>query len=295
MSKEASQTAQNTQTKTQSVQKTDDFLSRFNPKNIDYDWAKNLGMNVIAALIIFIIGRWLVKLIAHVTGKAMTKSGTDETLIIFTKDLLIFVGYIFVIVAALNKLGVNTASAIAVIGAAGLAIGLAFQGALANFAAGCLIIIFRPFKVGDLIQAGGELGKVREIELFTTKMVTPDNKTVIVPNAQLTADKIINFTETDEIRLDLVFGVSYAADIDHVKKVIAQVLDSDKRILKNPAYFIGVKAHADSSVNFAVRPWVKADEYWNVFFSLQEEMKKAFDKENIEIPFPQRDVHIKND
>jgi small conductance mechanosensitive channel len=225
----------------------------------------------------------------------MTKSGTDETLIIFTKDLLIFVGYIFVIVAALNKLGVNTASAIAVIGAAGLAIGLAFQGALANFAAGCLIIIFRPFKVGDLIQAGGELGKVREIELFTTKMVTPDNKTVIVPNAQLTADKIINFTETDEIRLDLVFGVSYAADIDHVKKVIAQVLDSDKRILKNPAYFIGVKAHADSSVNFAVRPWVKADEYWNVFFSLQEEMKKAFDKENIEIPFPQRDVHIKND
>ncbi len=295
MSKETSQAAQNTQTKAQSVQKTDDFLGRFNPKNIDYDWAKNLGMNIIAALIIFIIGRWVVKLIAQITGKAMTKSGTEETLIIFTKDLLIFVGYIFVIVAALNKLGVNTASAIAVIGAAGLAIGLAFQGALANFAAGCLIIIFRPFKVGDLIQAGGELGKVREIELFTTKMVTPDNKTVIVPNAQLTADKIINFTETDEIRLDLVFGVSYAANIDHVKKVIAQVLDDDKRILKDPAYFIGVKAHADSSVNFAVRPWVKADEYWNVFFSLQEEMKKAFDKENIEIPFPQRDVHIKND
>ncbi len=285
----------NTQAKSQTTQTPKKFMDNFDIKKFDYEMGMEIGLNFVAALLIFFIGRWVVKLVARIVGRTMTKSGTDETLVIFTKDLLIFVGYIFVVIAALNKLGVNTASAIAVIGAAGLAIGLAFQGALANFAAGCLIIIFRPFKVGDLIQAGGEIGRVREIELFTTKMITPDNKTVIAPNAQLTADKIVNFTETEDIRIDLVFGVGYNADIDHVRKVISEVLDKDERILKEPAYFIGVSAHADSSVNFAVRPWVKATNYWPVYFALHEEIKKAFDKENIEIPFPQRDVHIKSD
>ncbi|NQZ58129.1 MAG: mechanosensitive ion channel, partial [Lentisphaeraceae bacterium] len=187
---------------------------------------------------------------------------------------------------------VLTAAMIAVIGAAGLAVGLALQGALSNFAAGVLIIFFRPFKVGDLIETGGSLGYVRLIELFTTTIVTLDNKTGVIPNSQLTSDKIVNYTETKELRMDLVFGVSYEADIDEVKEVCMQIMQEEELILKSPAPFVGVLEHGESSVNFAVRPYVDAAHYWDVHFIMHEKIKKAFDKRGISIPFPQRDVHI---
>ena len=181
---------------------------------------------------------------------------------------------------------------VGVIGAAGLAVGLALQGGLSNFAAGVLIIFFRPFKVGDLIEATGSLGHVKSIELFTSTIVTLDNKNVIIPNSQLTSDKIVNYTVTDELRMDLVFGVSYSSDIDKVKEICMDVMKKHEKVLKNPEPFVGVLAHGASSVDFAVRPWVKAADYWDVYFDVHEIIKKEFDKNSIEIPFPQRDVHI---
>ncbi len=253
------------------------------------------GLNILWAIVIFVVGRWLVKFVAGLIRKGMRKAKTEETLIGFTYNLIYFIGLIFVIVAALAKLGIQTASMIAAIGAVGLAVGLSLQGALSNFAAGILIVVFRPFKVGDLVKVTGEVGTVREIELFTTKITTPDNKTVIIPNGMLTADKIVNITETEDLRVDLVFGTSYEDNIDHVKKVIDKVINADDRILKDPAPFIGMIEHADSSINYAVRPWVKAKNYWGVYFDLHENIKKAFDNEGISIPFPQRDVHIIQD
>lgn len=200
----------------------------------------------------------------------------------------------FVIIAALGKLGMQTASFVAMIGAAGLAIGLALQGALTNFASGVLMIIFKPIKVGDFIDAAGAMGVVNEIGIFTTILKSLDNKVIIVPNGKLTKDNIINFTTENQRRIDIVAGVSYNDDLDKVRKVLESILSEDDRILKDPAPTIGVLELADSSVNFAVRPWVNTPDYWDVFFALQEKIKKRFDAENISIPFPQQDVHIHN-
>ena len=256
------------------------------------DLAEKYGPNILMAIVIFVFGRIIVKLIAALVCKGMRKSKIDETLVKFAQSLLGFVGMVFVIIAALAKLGIPTASMVAAVGAIGLAIGLSLQGALSNFAAGILIVTFRPFRVGDLVKISGEVGTVREIDLFTTKIITPDNKTLIVPNSSVTSGNIINFTETDDLRVDLTFGVGYDDDIDHVKKVLKGIIEADERVLKNPAPFIGVVEHGESSVNFAVRPWVKAENYWGVFFDFNERVKKAFDKEGISIPFPQRDIHI---
>jgi small conductance mechanosensitive channel len=198
----------------------------------------------------------------------------------------------FVIIAAVGKLGVQTASFVAVIGAAGLAVGLALQGSLANFAAGVLMVIFKPFKVGDFIEAGGSTGVVEEIGIFTTELKSPDNKKIIVPNAKVTGDNIINYTAKDKRRVDIVAGVSYSSDLDKVRKVLEEILSGDDRILQEPAPTISVLELANSSVNFAVRPWVKPADYWDVFFAIQEKIKKSFDAEGIAIPFPQHDVHI---
>jgi len=218
----------------------------------------------------------------------------DETLVSF----LVSVSYVaimaFVIIAALGKLGMQTASFVAMIGAAGLAIGLALQGALTNFASGVLMIIFKPIKVGDFIDAAGAMGVVDEIGIFTTILKSLDNKVIIVPNGKLTKDNIINFTTENQRRIDIVAGVSYNDDLDKVRKVLESILSEDDRILKDPAPTIGVLELADSSVNFAVRPWVNTPDYWDVFFALQEKIKKRFDAENISIPFPQQDVHIHN-
>jgi small conductance mechanosensitive channel len=250
------------------------------------------GLKIIAAVIVFIVGRWIAKILKKIIQKVMSKKEVDPTVISFSVSVAYIALLTFVVLAALGQLGIQTTSFIAIIGAAGLAIGLALQGSLANFAAGFLMVIFRPFKVGDFIEGAGVMGTVEEIQLFTTQLKSPDNKTIIIPNAMLTADKITNFSAKGTRRVDLVFGISYMDDIDKTKKAIADILAQDDRILKDPPPTIGVAELADSSVNFAVRPWVKSSDYWDVFFDMTENIKKRFDAEGISIPFPQRDVHI---
>ncbi len=250
------------------------------------------GIKLVSAILIFIIGRWIAGFLRNLIVKVMTKSNVDSTLISFLSHVTYSALLIFVILASLGQLGIETTSFIAVIGAAGLAVGLALQGSLSNFAAGVLMIIFRPFKVGDLIEAAGVLGTVEEIQIFTTQVKTPDNKAVIIPNAKLTSDNITNFTAKPERRVDLVFGVSYSDDIDKVKDIIKDVLSQDDRILADPPPTIGLVELGDSSVNFVVRPWATPADYWDVYFNINEKMKKRFDAEGISIPFPQRDVHL---
>jgi len=222
----------------------------------------------------------------------MEKKGVEHTLVSFVVHLTYIALLVFVVLAALGQLGIQTTSFIAVIGAAGLAIGLALQGSLSNFAAGFLMMIFRPFKVGDFIEGAGVSGTVEAIQIFTTQLKSPDNKTVIVPNASLTAGNITNYSTKATRRVDIVMGIGYEDDIDKAKKIMADVLAKDGRILKDPAPTIAVVELADSSVNFVVRPWVKAEDYWNVYFDTTENIKKSFDAEGITIPFPQRDVHV---
>ena len=216
----------------------------------------------------------------------------EPSLVGFTCSLVHAALLVFVVLAALGKLGIQTTSFVAIIGAAGLAIGLALQGSLSNFAAGVLILIFKPYKVGDYVVAGGAEGVIEEIGIFTTTLVTLDNRTQILPNAIATGGVIENFSKKGTRRLDLVAGVSYSDDIVKVKKVLQEILDNEPRILPEPAPTIGLMEMGDSSINFAFRPWVKVEDYWDLFFDLQERIKIRFDEENITIPFPQRDVHL---
>ncbi len=256
------------------------------------------GVKIIAALLVLVIGMWIAKAIRKGVAKLMQRRNVDPTLISFVSSLLYVALQVFVIVAALEKLDIRTTSFIAILGAAGLAVGLALQGSLSNFAAGVLMIIFKPFKVGDFVEAGGVAGSVVEIGIFTTILNTPDNKKVIVPNAHATGGNITNFNANGTRRVDLVAGISYGDDIDKAKAVIKAILDADARILKDPVPTVAVVAMADSSVNIVVRPWVKGSDYWGVYFDTTEAIKKKFDENDITIPFPQRDVHIyehKND
>jgi small conductance mechanosensitive channel len=224
--------------------------------------------------------------------RVMTKSKVDSTLISFTANLAYIALLAFIVVAALGQLGIQTTSFIAILGAAGLAVGLALQGSLSNFAAGFLLIIFRPFKVGDYIEGGGVTGVVEAIQIFTTQLKTPDNKTVIVPNARMTDDNIVNWTVKGTRRVDMVMGIGYEDDIDKARSLMAEIIAADSRILKDPAPQIAVSELADSSVNFVVRPWTRVEDYWSVYFDLTEKIKKAFDANGVSIPFPQRDVHL---
>jgi small conductance mechanosensitive channel len=250
------------------------------------------GLKILAAIAIFIVGRWVAKALRGVVTRAMTKGNVDETLISFLANLTYVTLLVFVIVAAINQLGIQTTSFIAILGAAGLAIGLALQGSLANFAAGVLMIIFKPFKVGDYVEGGGTAGIVEEIQIFTTKMRTPDNKSIIIPNAKITGDNIVNYSAKDSRRMDMIVGVSYDDDYDQVKEVLEDILAKDGRILEDPAAKIGILEFGDNSVNFVFRPWVMTAEYWDVYFDLTEAIKKRFDEEGITIPYPQRDVHL---
>ncbi len=250
------------------------------------------GLKVLAAILIVVIGRLVAKLVRELVARLMRRSKVDETLISFVGSLCYIGLMAFVLIAALDKLGVHTASFVGIIAAAGLAIGLALQGSLANFAAGVLMIIFKPFKVGDFVEAAGTGGIVEEIEIFTTRLKTPDNKTIIIPNAKLTGDNIVNFSAKDTRRVDLVAGVSYTDDLQKVKQVLQELVAADARVLKDPEPTIAVSELADSSVNFVVRPWVNKDDYWNVYFGLTEAIKRRFDQEGISIPFPQQDVHL---
>ena len=257
-----------------------------------YELGTTFGIKILAALAVFIIGRWVVKYLRRLIRRIMEKRDVDPTLSKFLTNLTYIALLTFVILAALGMLGIQTTSFIAVLGAAGLAIGLALQGSLSNFAAGVLMIIFRPFKVGDLIEGAGVLGVVEEIQIFTTQLVTPDNKTIIVPNAQMTGGNIINYSSKGTRRADMVIGIGYEDDIDKARGIISEVLSQDERVLKDPPFQIAVSELADSSVNFVVRPWVKAGDYWNVIFDATEAIKKPFDADGVSIPFPQRDVHV---
>ena len=257
-----------------------------------YDLVTVFGVKILAALAVFIIGRWVVKYLRNLTERLMGKRNVDVTLAKFIANMTYVALLTFVILAALGMLGVQTTSFIAVIGAAGLAIGLALQGSLANFAAGVLMIIFRPFKVGDFIEGAGVAGIVEEVQIFTTRLATPDNKTIIIPNAKLTSDNIINYSAKGTRRADMVFGIGYEADIDKARDIITGILSNDERVLKDPPIQVAVSALADSSVNFVARAWVNAGDYWGVVFDTTEAVKKRFDAEGVSIPFPQRDVHI---
>ena len=254
----------------------------------------SFGLSLFIALTILIVGRQVVKIVIKVISSALERSNTEDTVRIFVTNLLNTLLMIVVFIAAINQLGIQTTSIIAVLGAAGLAIGLALQGSLSNFAAGILIVIYRPYKVGDYIQADNHLGTVDDIQIFSTVLKTPDNKLVIVPNGSIMNGSIVNFSNQDKRRVDIIASCSYEDDIDKVKSVLADILSQDDRILSDPEPRIAVSELADSSVNLIVRPWVKNSDYINVYYSLLEEIKKRFDQEGISIPYPQNDVHIHN-
>jgi small conductance mechanosensitive channel len=250
------------------------------------------GIKIIIALVIFIVGRWIVKAVRNFVKNMLTKKNVDPAVNSFVCSLIYVTLLVFVIIAALAQVGIETTSLIAVLGAASLAIGLALQGSLANFAAGVLLIIFRPFKVGDYVECAGTAGAVDEMHIFTTQLKSPDNKKIIRPNAKLLGDVITNYSAKETRCVDLVVGVSYGDDLQKVEKVLRDVLSKDERVLKDPAPTVGVLALADSSVNFVVRPWVKTGDYWSVYFELNKSIKMRLDAEGIAIPFPQRDVHL---
>jgi len=257
-----------------------------------YAYLIHYGLNILAALLIFVIGKWVARLLSNITASLMEKAKIEKTLASFVMNITYAALMVFVVLAALGKLGVQTTSFIAVIGAAGLAVGLALQGSLSNFAAGVLLIIFKPFKVGDFIQAGGTMGTVTEIQIFTTMLHGPDNRKEIIPNAQITGGNITNFSAIDKRRVDLVFGISYDDNIKTAKESLQKVLDADTRILKDPAPVIAVSELAASSVNLVCRPWVKPGDYWPVYFDTLENGKAELEKNGITIPFPQHDVHL---
>jgi small conductance mechanosensitive channel len=257
-----------------------------------YELLTVYGIKVLAAIVIFIVGRWIAKGFRKLVRKMMDNRKVDPTIAGFVGNLTYILLLTFFIVAALGQLGIQTTSFIAILGAAGLAIGLALQGSLANFAAGFLMIIFQPFKVGDYIEGAGTAGTVEQIQIFTTQLNTPDNKTVIIPNAKLTADNIVNYTTKGTRRMDMVIGIGYESDIDKAREILEELVTNDDRVLKDPPHTIAVAELADSSVNFVVRPWVDVADYWNLWFDLTEMVKKRFDEAGISIPFPQRDVHV---
>ncbi|MCH9030231.1 MAG: mechanosensitive ion channel [Bacteroidetes bacterium] len=250
------------------------------------------GLIVLGALATLVIGIWIAKWLAKTSGKLLDKRSVDPTLTKFATSLLKITLIIFVIISAISQIGIETTSFIAIIAAAGLAIGFALQGSLSNFASGVMLIIFKPIKVGDYIEGGGAAGSVETIGIFVTTLVTPDNKVIYIPNPTLTGSNIVNYSVKDTRRVDMVFGIGYSDDIDKAKSTIQSVLESDSRILKDPAPKIVVSELADSSVNFNVRPWVNSADYWGVYFDITEQIKKKFDEQDISIPFPQRDIHM---
>ncbi|MDY0189913.1 MAG: mechanosensitive ion channel [Desulfuromonas sp.] len=250
------------------------------------------GPKLIAAIVILVVGKFIAKLMRSAVQRVLKKSKVDELLISFVGSLSYMALLAFVIIAALNQLGIQTTSFVAIIGAAGLAIGLALQGALSNFAAGVLMLIFRPFKNGDYIEGGGVAGTVEQIQIFTTELLTPDNKLVIIPNSIMMGGNITNYSANSVRRIDLVVGVSYADDLKKVKQVLNDIIAKETLLLKEPAATVAVAELADSSVNLVVRPWVKTQDYWAGRFQLVENIKLGFDREGISIPFPQHEVHM---
>ncbi len=250
-------------------------------------WAINIAL----AIAIFIVGKIVVNILVGVLRKVLGKSKMDEILINFVTSIIRAVLLLFVVIAALDQLGVDTTSLIALLGAAGLAVGLALQNSLQNFAAGVMLIVFRPFKAGDFVEAGGVSGVVESIGIFSSIFRTGDNREVIIPNGAIYGGTIINYSARETRRIDMVFGIGYDDDIKKAKELLQKIVTSDERVLSDPAPVIAVGELADSSVNFIVRPWVKTGDYWAVFWDLTEKVKLEFDAAGISIPYPQMDVH----
>ncbi len=252
----------------------------------------DIALKILLALAIFVVGKWIAAAIKNKLVKTMTKREVDPALVSFGSSMVYYILLIAVTLAAVQQLGFQTTSLVAILGAAGLAVGLSLQGALSNFASGVLIIMFRPFKIGDFIDAGGQAGVVQEIGILVTIMKTPDNKKIIQPNSAIMSGAIVNVTANDTRRVDMTVGVSYSDDLDKVQSIILDVLNADSRILQDPAPQVVVAEMADSSVNFNVRPWCATGDYWGVFFDFQKNIKQRLDKEGVSIPFPQQDVYM---
>ncbi|MCI2285112.1 mechanosensitive ion channel [Colwellia sp. MSW7] len=257
-----------------------------------YELGLEYAPKLALAIITLIIGLWIIKGISKLVTLSMKSSKVDPTLIPFMDSLVSWIFKVLLFISVASMVGIATTSFIAVLGAAGLAIGLALQGSLANFAGGVLIMIFKPYKVGDLIESQGHLGVVKEVQIFNTILIAPQSKQVIIPNGAVSNGSITNFTAEGKIRVDLTVGISYNADIDLAKSVLLDVLKANDKVMTEPAPFVGVTGMGDSSVDLAVRPHCHPTDYWPVFFEVNEAMKKALDKNNISIPFPQRDVHL---
>lgn len=267
----------------------DDYMGQlqtfFNENLVPYAW------NIIAALLIFLIGMWIVSRLSNWMQNLMGKR-LDATIAKFLGRIIHVVLFLFVVIAALDRLGVKTTSLVAIVGAAGLAVGLALKDSLSNFAAGVMLILFRLFREGHYVEVAGTSGTVKEIRIFATVLTSPDNKVITVPNAEILANNIVNYSEKPTRRVDMVFGVSYDADLSQVKKILEEVVAEDERCLKDPAPTIVVGELADSSVNFLCRPWVNSADYWPVKWGMTEEVKRRFDAAGIGIPYPQMDVHL---
>ena len=257
-------------------------------------WATTYSVKIIAAILILVIGKWVAKKISRLITKLLERNKVDITLVKFLESILYYTLLVVVIIAAAGQLGINTTSFLTIVGAAGLAIGLALKDSLANFASGVMLILLHPFRVGDFVTAGGVSGSVVSIALFNTVLNTPDNQRAIVPNASITSNVITNVTANDTRRVDLVIGIGYDDDIKKAKETLHAILAQEDRILNTPKPTIAVSELADSSVNFVVRPWVKTADYWTVYFDLTEKIKITFDEQGINIPYPQTDVHLYN-
>lgn len=266
------------------------FIQDWLPRLQEY--ALIYGVQLVKAVLIFIIGRWVAKGVARFLSKIMKRSNMDDMLIKFLHNIIYATLLTFVVIAAISAIGIQTASLVAILGAAGLAIGLALQGSLANFAAGVLTIIFRPYKIGDVVSVAGQTGKVEEVEIFTTVLRLPDRTKVIIPNGQIMSDTIVNYTDSPLRRMEAAVGIGYADDIDKAREVILAALKDSPYVVSEPAAAVTVSELADSSVNLAIRPWVEAAQYPAASHEINERVKKALDAAGVNIPFPQRDVHV---
>lgn len=258
------------------------------------DFIMTYGPKLLGAIVALVIGLWVIRWVLRLTTNMLTKSKVDDSLVPFLRSMIGTLLKVMLGISILTMLGIEMTSFIAILGAAGLAVGMALSGTLQNFAGGVMILLFKPFKAGDVIEAQGYTGAVKEIQIFVTILTTPDNKTIILPNGPLSNGSLINYSTQEQRRVDFVFGIGYGDDVNKAKSIIADILSSDERVLKDPAVFIALGAMADSSVNLTVRAWVNAADYWGVFFDTNEKVYHAFNEGGINIPYPQMDVHVHN-
>lgn len=263
-----------------------------NALNFIKESGPGLALQIVGAIVILLVGRFIAGAVRGGLRKVMDSRGVDASLTGFLTNLVYFVIMAFTVVAVIGQFGVQTASFVAILGAAGFAVGMAMQGTLGNFSSGVMLLLFRPFKAGDFVEAAGVMGKVVEISVFSTIIATPDNKKIIVPNGAIFGGTITNFNGYDTRRVDMVMGIGYGSDMDKAIEILTRLAKEDERVLDDPETTIAVNALADSSVNIIFRPWVKAADYWGVHNDMQKKTKEAFDAAGIEIPFPQRVVHL---